>query len=253
MSLLKVRNLGAGYRGVAVVRGLDLNVGEQEIVALLGANGAGKTTTLLTLSGLLDPLGGEIVFAGSSIYRQRADAIARRGLVQVPEDRALFGQLTVAENLRAAAKSRTALRDAVAYFPALDRLMGRRAALLSGGEQQMLALARAIAVHPRLLLVDEMSLGLAPIIVQSLVPVLRAFVERTGGAVLVVEQHVHIALELADRAYVMSRGEIVHHGTAAQIASSIDDLTGSYLGQSSSRDAGPGAQPGQAARPVCRP
>lgn len=233
MSLLKVEGLCAGYLGVPVVRDVDLTVDPGEIVGLLGPNGAGKSTTLLTLSGLLDPLGGTITFDGASIGGDRPDAIARRGLVQVPEDRALFTQLTVMENIRLAGKSKGAIARSIEFFPALIRLADRRAGVLSGGEQQMLVLARAIATQPRLLLVDEMSLGLAPIIVRDLLPALRTFVEQTGAAVLVVEQHVHLALELAGRAYVMSRGRILREGSAADIADSMDELTGSYLGQPS--------------------
>jgi branched-chain amino acid transport system ATP-binding protein len=233
MSLLQVEGLSAGYRGVPVVRDTNLTVNQGEIVALLGPNGAGKSTMLLTLSGLLDPLGGRIVFDGQSITGMRPDAIARRGLVQVPEDRALFTQLTVMENIRLGGSSKRAVIRSLEYFPALTRLADRRAGVLSGGEQQMLVLARAIAAQPRLLLVDEMSLGLAPIIVRNLLPVLRTFVEETGAAVLLVEQHVHLALELAGRAYVMSRGRIMREGSAADIAESIDELTGSYLGEPS--------------------
>jgi branched-chain amino acid transport system ATP-binding protein len=233
MSLLQVEGLSAGYRGVPVVRDTNLTVNQGEIVALLGPNGAGKSTTLLTLSGLLDPLAGRIVFDGQSIAGMRPDAIARRGLVQVPEDRALFTQLTVMENIRLGGSSKRAVIRSLEYFPALTRLADRRAGVLSGGEQQMLVLARAIAAQPRLLLVDEMSLGLAPIIVRNLLPVLRTFVEETGAAVLLVEQHVHLALELAGRAYVMSRGRIMREGSAADIAESMDELTGSYLGEPS--------------------
>jgi branched-chain amino acid transport system ATP-binding protein len=233
MSLLQLEGLSAGYRGVPVVRDINLVVNQGEIVALLGPNGAGKSTTLMTLSGLLDPLGGRIMFDGQSIAGMRPDAIARRGLVQVPEDRALFTQLTVMENIRLGGSSKRAVIRSLDYFPALTRLADRRAGVLSGGEQQMLALARAIAAQPQLLLVDEMSLGLAPIIVRNLLPVLRTFVEETGAAVLLVEQHVHLALELAGRAYVMSRGRIMREGSAADIAESIDELTGSYLGEPS--------------------
>jgi branched-chain amino acid transport system ATP-binding protein len=233
MRLLEVHGLTTGYRGVPVVRNVSLVVDRGEIVALLGANGAGKSTLLLTVSGLLEPQAGQILLEGTPITGARPDMIARRGLVQVPESRALFTQLTVAENIRLAAKSKAAAQVALDYFPALVPLMNRRAGVLSGGEQQMLALARAVVARPRLLLVDELSLGLAPIIVHGLLPVLRTYVEQTGGAVLFVEQHVHLALELADRAYVMSRGRIVQEGPADRIAGSMDELMGSYLGKGS--------------------
>ena len=232
--VLRLRALEAGYAGVTVVRGLSLEVGAGEVVALLGPNGAGKTTTLCTISALLPAKGGEIEVLGAAVTpRTRPHRLARRGVAHVPEDRALFSQLTVRENLAvggARDRGGAALAQVLDYFPALGSLLDRRAGLLSGGEQQMLALARALVRRPRLLLVDEMSLGLAPVIVERLVPVVRRIADEMGAGVLLVEQHVAVALEVADRAVVLSRGEVVGEGAAADLARDQHLLAASYLG-----------------------
>ena len=232
--LLRLTGLDAGYEGVAVVRGLDLEVRPGEVVALLGPNGAGKTTTLLTVSGLLAPIGGTIdILGGGPPSTRRPQEVARRGVAHVPEHRALFYDLTVRENLRlGTAHGRVALDRVLDYFPALAPMLDRKAGLLSGGEQQMLALGRALASEPRLLMVDEMSLGLAPIIVERLLPVLRRVVTDTGAGVLLVEQHVHLALEVADRAYVLNHGTVVASGAADDLAEQAELLEASYLGVS---------------------
>ena len=231
MSVLTVRDLSTGFNGVPVVRDLNLHVDEGEVVALLGPNGAGKTTTLLATSGLNPILSGDITVLGRSIKGRRPHLVARDGLAHVPEDRSLFFQLTVRENLRLKAKrGSAALAEALAYFPALEPLMDRRAGLLSGGEQQMLAVARALTVKPKLLMVDEMSLGLAPIIVERLLPVLRDIASKTGTGILLVEQHVHLALEVADRAYVLSHGNLVLEGPASHLRENPHLLENSYLG-----------------------
>ena len=231
MSLLTISDMSTGYNGVSVVRDLNLHVDEGEVVALLGPNGAGKTTTLLTTSALNPILSGDIKVFGKSIKGRRPHLVARDGLAHVPEDRSLFFQLTVRENLRLkAARGSAALNEALGYFPALEQLMDRRAGLLSGGEQQMLAVARALTVKPRLLMVDEMSLGLAPIIVERLLPILRDIAAKSGTGILLVEQHVHLALEVADRAYVLSHGSLVLEGTAAHLRENSHLLESSYLG-----------------------
>lgn len=232
-ALLQIENLNTGYNGVSVVRGLNLTVNEGEVVALLGPNGAGKTTTLLTTSGLVPVISGDVKVFGKSVSGRRPHVIAREGLAHVPEGRALFYQLTVGENLRlGAAKGSADIKKALGYFPALEPILDRRAGLLSGGEQQMLAMARALTVSPRLLMVDEMSLGLAPIIVERLLPILRQIAGETGAGVLLVEQHVHMALQVADRAYVLSHGELTMEGKASDLAKDRSLIEASYLGES---------------------
>ena len=207
MNAIEVRGLCAGYDGATVIRDLDLEVAQGEVVALLGANGAGKTTTLLALSGLVKPSAGSIRVLGAPVRAGQAHRIARRGLAHVPEDRSLFPGLTVRQNLQVSrGGDRRVIDHVLEYFPELASKLSVRAGNLSGGEQQMLALGRALAGRPRVLLVDEMSLGLAPVIVQRQLPRLRQIAAETGTAVLFVEQHVHVALTVADRGYVVSRG-----------------------------------------------
>jgi branched-chain amino acid transport system ATP-binding protein len=217
--VLRTEGLAAGYHGHPVVSEIDLHVKPGEIVALLGPNGAGKTTTLLALAGELKPLAGEVWLMG----RSTTDPLfkrARMGLGLVTEERSVFMNLSTLDNLRL---GRCDVERALALFPELMPLLRRRAGLLSGGEQQILTLARALAREPKILLADELSLGLAPLVVKRLLEAVRQAADG-GLAVLLVEQHLQQALRVADRAYVMRRGHIVLDGTAAEIAPLMEDV-----------------------------
>jgi branched-chain amino acid transport system ATP-binding protein len=234
-ALIHVDGVAAGYAGIPVVRGVDLHVGPGEVVALLGPNGAGKTTTLLSCSGIVKVLDGSITILGAPVHYGAPHRMARRGLGHVAEDRSLFFQLTVEENLRLGLRGvkgsqRRAYNRALEMFPALAPLKQRRAGLLSGGEQQMLAVARALVAQPKVLMIDEMSLGLAPIIVERMLPLVRQIADETGAGVLLVEQHIHMALTVADRAYVMNHGEVVLEGSGQELVGRRDLLEASYLG-----------------------
>jgi len=230
--VLAIEGLTAGYDEAAVIRGVDLEVGAGEVVALLGPNGAGKTTTLRAISGLVKPMAGRVLLDGSDLARVAPSARARRGIAHVPEGRGLFFGLTVAEHFRLTHRGERVDTDlAYEYFPKLEELQARRVGLLSGGEQQMLAVGRALARQPRVLLLDELSLGLAPVIVEWLLPVVRQFAEERDCAVLLVEQHVHLALEVADRGYVLTHGEIALQADAARLRADRQLLIASYLGE----------------------
>ncbi len=231
-AVLSLEGLTAGYDHAAVIRDVDLTVGAGEVVALLGANGAGKTTTLRVISGLVKPMSGRVLFDGADLARTSPNARANLGIAHVPEGRGLFFGLTVGEHFRLGrGRARVDPELAYKYFPTLLELKGRRTGLLSGGEQQMLAVARALARQPKLLLLDELSLGLAPVIVERLLPVVRQIAQERGCGVLLVEQHVHLALEVADRGYVLSHGQIVLEGDASRLGADRQLLVASYLGE----------------------
>jgi branched-chain amino acid transport system ATP-binding protein len=227
IDVLELEQLSVGYDPAPVVRDLTLTVGPGEVVALLGANGAGKTTTLRAISGLLKPASGVIRLSGQDLAGVSPTARARLGVAHVPPDRGIFFGLTVAEHFRLEG---TEMDAAIGHFPALRALRGRKAGLLSGGEQQMLALARVLSRRPQLLML-EMSLGLAPVIVDRLLPVVREFATSHGTGVLLVEQHVHLALKIADRGYVLSHGELAASGPASQLSQDRALLAASYLGE----------------------
>ncbi|MCS6849154.1 MAG: ABC transporter ATP-binding protein [Anaerolineae bacterium] len=233
--MLSVQDLHVYYGRIHALKGVSLEVNAGEIVALIGSNGAGKTTTLATLSGLLRPREGRITFEGHDLAHLPAHQIVRLGVVHCPEGRQVFARLTVAENLRLAAAHRTdregVTRDLArvhALFPILAERRSQYAGTLSGGEQQMLAIARALMSRPRLLLLDEPSLGLAPMVVETIFRVIEAL-RRDGVTILLVEQNAYRALQLADRAYVMETGYIKVSGPAHALA---DDpaVKAAYLG-----------------------
>jgi branched-chain amino acid transport system ATP-binding protein len=233
-ALLSVRNLRAGYGEVEILRGIDLEVGAGDMVAVLGSNGAGKTTLNMTISGLVSAREGAIEFDGRSIQHASPAEIVAAGLVHVPEGRRIFPNLSVAENLdlgsyRRAAMRRDANRKRVySMFPRLHERSGQRAGTLSGGEQQMLAIGRGLMAEPKLLILDEPSLGLSPLLVEEMFAMILRL-NKDGLAVLLVEQNVMQSLDIVHRAYVLEQGSIVMSGTAADISSNAD-LKRAYLG-----------------------
>jgi branched-chain amino acid transport system ATP-binding protein len=232
--MLEIRGLRGGYGAVEVLRGLDLEIHAGEIVALLGSNGAGKSTLNNTVCGLQPAFGGSVAFEGRDITRERYTAIVASGLVQVPEGRRIFPNLTVGENLALGAylRGRGArernLERVFAIFPRLKERLAQRAGTMSGGEQQMLAIGRGLMAEPKLLILDEPSLGLSPILVEELFGLIGKL-NREGLAVLLVEQNVGQSLEIARRAYVMEQGAIQFHGTPAELLAN-PDLKRTYLG-----------------------
>jgi branched-chain amino acid transport system ATP-binding protein len=226
--LLDVQALTTGYGKMPVVWDLNLNVGKGEIVTLLGPNGAGKTTVLLTIGGFLRPVSGSIHLDGESIAAVHPFRLSRHGLTMVTDDRALLPSLTVKENL---ALVRHKESDPLDLFPELGRLMNRRAGLLSGGEQQMLALARALCSRPKVVLLDELSLGLAPLVVERCLSALVEVARSWDLGVLLVEQNVNKALQVADRAYVLAHGHVVLESDAAQLRDNTHLIESSYLGE----------------------
>ncbi|HEX3599547.1 MAG TPA: ABC transporter ATP-binding protein [Lacipirellulaceae bacterium] len=235
MPLLEVENLRVFYGSIEALRGVSLRVDAGEVVTLIGANGAGKSTTLRTISGLLSPTSGEIRFNGQLIDGWAPHRVVKCGLVQVPEGREIFANLTVDENLQIAAylrKDRVAIRKdrerALELFPRVRERLTQQAGTLSGGEQQMLAIARALVARPKLLMLDEPSLGLAPQLVRTIFEVVRE-INRSGTTILLVEQNANMALQVANRAYVIEVGEIRMEGPAAELAAS-DEVRRAYLG-----------------------
>jgi branched-chain amino acid transport system ATP-binding protein len=225
--VLEAKQMCVGYGAVEVVKDVDLVVHAGEVVALLGVNGAGKTTIVRALSGQLKPSGGEVWLKGRPTTAPLHKRV-RDGMRLITEDRSVFMGLTTAENLRLGGQSREAC---LAVFPELERLLHRRAGLLSGGEQQMLTLARALAAQPTVLLADELSLGLAPLICVRLLAALRAAADR-GAGVLLVEQRARDALAVADRAYVISHGQVAVSGSASELAGRIEEIESTYLASS---------------------
>lgn len=224
--VIEAIGVDVGYGNIPVVRGLDLAVYAGEVVALLGVNGAGKSTTVRALAGELRPTVGEVRMKGrptlAALHKR-----ARGGLRLITEERSVFMGLSVSDNLRLGGQTR---EDVLEIFPELAPLLRRKAGLLSGGEQQMLTLGRALAAKPDILLIDELSLGLAPLILERLLAKVRAAAD-AGAGVLLVEQHIRHALDVADRAYVLSRGQVVLEGRAADLAMRVDEIERTYLAE----------------------
>jgi branched-chain amino acid transport system ATP-binding protein len=228
---LSCRRLSGGRGSTVVFRDLDLDVQPGTVLALLGPNGAGKSTLLLTLAGLLPAHGGDVAVDGVSLRNGNPVAANRAGVVLVPDNRSLFPSLTVEENLHVARRGGSAVRELLDVFPALEQRWRLAAGALSGGEQQMLAMARALVQQPKVLLVDEMSMGLAPLIVETLFETVRKIATDHGAAIMLVEQHVKLALEVADEAAVLNRGTIVLRGPADELRRDGERIEHAYLGE----------------------
>ncbi|HEY2811950.1 MAG TPA: ABC transporter ATP-binding protein [Acidimicrobiales bacterium] len=226
-------DLTVGYQGIAVARDVSLEIERGQVVTILGPNGAGKTTLLLTLAGFLPVIEGTINVGGRPIRDGSARRLNRAGVVLVPDNRALFTQLTVTENLavakRGCGREGPSVSEVLDLFPPLHPRVRLDAGMLSGGEQQMLALARALVQGPRVLLIDEMSMGLAPVVVEALMPTIRTIADEAGTAVVLVEQHVRLALEVADYALVMVHGDVVLHDRAVALRNDMSALEKAYL------------------------
>jgi len=235
MALLRIENLSVHYGAIQALHGVSIAVEPGEIVTLIGANGAGKSTTLRAVSGLVKPSAGTITFDGKNLAGLAPHKILRHGLAQVPEGRGIFPNLTVDENLDLGAFARSDRKNIAgdrervfALFPRLKERLDQRSGTLSGGEQQMLAIGRALLARPRLLLLDEPSLGLAPQLVQTIFKIIRE-INASGTTIFLVEQNAHMALRVAHRAYVLEVGSVVMHGDAKQLAAS-DEVKKAYLG-----------------------
>lgn len=241
-SLLQLRSLHVAYGGIRAVRGIDLHVGPGELVCLIGANGAGKSTTLRAICGLVPTAGGEIVYQGQSINDRKSYELVRQGLVMVPEGRGIFGQLTIEENLamggyarRDSAQVRQDTDRVFALFPRLAERRKQAAGTLSGGEQQMVAMGRAMIARPKLLLLDEPSMGLAPLMVEKVFDVVRTIASE-GVTILLIEQNARLALENSHRGYVMESGEITLAGNARELLND-PKVRAAYLGEVEGADA----------------
>ena len=233
MRLLTVQDLKAGYGPLEILQGIDLTVEQGEIVVILGANGAGKTTTMRALSGMI-PRRGSVTFLDLDISATNAEAIVKLGMAHVPQGRGTFSDLTVEDNLRAGAYIRHDDIDAdlqrwYGVFPRLEERRAQKAGSLSGGEQQMLAIARALMSRPQLLLCDEPSLGLAPLVTQELFAIIDRLNKEEGTSVLLVEQNANLALKVATRVYLLETGRVVASGSAAELAAD-DSIRKAYLG-----------------------
>ena len=228
MAMLTVENLEASYGAVRALHGISIEVAEGELVALLGVNGVGKSTTLKSIMGVLRPVKGTITFQGQEITNRSPESIVKRGISLVPEGREIFGTLTVEENLRLGAfvgykreRYQADLQEMFELFPILKDRFHQAGGLLSGGEQQMLAIARALMGHPRLIMLDEPSLGLSPAMTDQIFELIVGLKER-GSTILLVEQNAERALDIVDRAYLLANGAIEHAGTAAEIKRKVD-------------------------------
>lgn len=233
LEMLTLHSVTAGYGDTTVLRNVNFTVGDGEVVALLGPNGAGKTTLLRTATGFVKPRSGRVELGGEDLTGQRPHAFVRRGACHLPEGRGIFPSLTVRENLRIQARSRDineVVAEVAELFPVLGSRLRQTAGSLSGGEQQMLALSRAYLTRPKLVLIDEASLGLAPLVVDRIYDALRQLVER-GLSLVIVEQYVQKALDLASTVYILNRGEVIHVGKVAELNS--DEIYQRYLGLSS--------------------
>ncbi|HHX91049.1 MAG TPA: ABC transporter ATP-binding protein [Paracoccus sp.] len=235
-ALLEIRNLETFYGPIMAIRGVSLEVRKGQVVTVLGANGAGKTTLLKTISGIMDPEKGKIIFEGTEIQGREPHQIVRRGIVQVPEGREVFPVLTVEENLALGAYTRSDRaeiardRDLVfEYFPILAERRLQEAGTLSGGQQQMLAIGRGLMLRPKIMLLDEPSLGLSPLLTQEIFAILKRLNADVGMTMMLVEQNAAVALDLADHGYVMELGRIVMSDTAEKLAAS-EDIRSFYLG-----------------------
>lgn len=238
VAALRVVELTAGYGGLAAVRNVSFDCAAGEVLALIGPNGAGKTTCLGAMVGLVKAMAGDIILGGQSIRGMATHRVSRRGMALIPGDRGVFANLTVADHLRLALRSPSRkasgsqawdIDDAVTLFPALERRRGTRASELSGGEQQMLAITKAVMLGPAVLLVDELSLGLAPKLVQDILAVIRTIADRTGMSVVLVEQHYELGLAVADHCVVLNHGEVAFAGSAKEVLSQRDRIASVYL------------------------